>query len=167
MQNDQQISENLSAEVDPCPSLPVLSEPAGSVEGANRHPNWGGRRPGAGAPKGDLNALKHGRSSKYQQRLIQNMLDIPELRDTLLALGKRQRHHRQRADGAAALLLASLFERAGEIVQDPEINQGQDNQELLQFLRTADGQLREILRQQASGRAKTILNQACSQTLTY
>ena len=29
---------------------------------------WGGRRPGAGAPKGNLNALKHGRFSPLSAR---------------------------------------------------------------------------------------------------
>jgi uncharacterized protein YjcR len=43
----------------------------------NRARGWGGRRRGAGARKGNLNALKHGRYSRYQRELIEAMLQVP------------------------------------------------------------------------------------------
>ena len=56
----------------------------------DRHPGWGGRRPGAGAPKGNLNALKHGRNSRRQAQLVEALMQVPQSRDTLIALGKAQ-----------------------------------------------------------------------------
>ena len=47
---------------------------------------WGGKRPGAGAPKGNLNALKTGRSSPRVRALLDLLLTIPEMRQLLLAL---------------------------------------------------------------------------------
>ncbi len=38
----------------------------------------GGRRPGAGAPEGNLNRLTHGRQSKQVRRAIENALADPE-----------------------------------------------------------------------------------------
>ncbi|MDI6857497.1 MAG: hypothetical protein QME71_04175 [Dehalococcoidia bacterium] len=38
----------------------------------------GGRRSGAGAPRGNLNALKHGRRSQQLQRLFYRALNSPD-----------------------------------------------------------------------------------------
>jgi hypothetical protein len=38
----------------------------------------GGKRPGAGAPKGNLNAYRHGKNSQQYQRLLQALADDPE-----------------------------------------------------------------------------------------
>ncbi len=38
----------------------------------------GGRRPGAGAPKGNLNGLKHGRNSRRFQELANALAEPPE-----------------------------------------------------------------------------------------
>ncbi len=46
----------------------------------------GGRRPGAGAPKGNLNALRSGRASTRFQVVLAAMLSSPELRDVLFRL---------------------------------------------------------------------------------
>lgn len=47
---------------------------------------WGGRRPGAGAPKGNLNALKHGRFSRYQQAFIEALMQVPQTRKIMIAI---------------------------------------------------------------------------------
>ncbi len=46
----------------------------------------GGRRPGAGAPKGNMNGLRSGRYSKQLKRLIIVLMAVPELRQVLLHL---------------------------------------------------------------------------------
>jgi hypothetical protein len=51
-----------------------------------KHPNWGGRRLGAGAPRGNLNALKHGRRSAQMARLGMILASQPETRAALLYL---------------------------------------------------------------------------------
>src|SRR3972149_494117 len=46
----------------------------------------GGRRPGAGAPKGNLNALKHGETSRQMQHLATALALVPGTRKALLRL---------------------------------------------------------------------------------
>ena len=66
------------------------------------------RRP-RGAPKGNLNALKSGASSKQLQALIDKLLADPDVRRLLLALaGKRQLE-----DGSLLDALHSLAARRG------------------------------------------------------
>lgn len=52
------------------------------------NPGWGGRRPGAGAPRGNLNAIKHGRSSKLIQTAVDKLAADPELRAFLLLIAR-------------------------------------------------------------------------------
>src|SRR5712691_2370621 len=73
----------------------------------------GGPRPGSGAPKGNLNALKHGRTSKRQQLLIENLVQFPEVRETLIAMAARNRKRKKRAEQETADLLAELLRRVG------------------------------------------------------
>ena len=56
---------------------PKQNKPKSATKGT-----WGGRRPGVGAPKGNLNALKHGRFSRYQQTLIEIMIAITKRQRT-------------------------------------------------------------------------------------
>ncbi len=51
----------------------------------------GGRRPGAGAPRGNMNALKHGRFSHYQQAFIEALKQVPETREIMIAISSHQR----------------------------------------------------------------------------
>lgn len=51
----------------------------------------GGRRPGAGAPKGNTNALKTGRHSVRVKAVIDALLADPETREVLLRLGSKGR----------------------------------------------------------------------------
>ncbi len=71
----------------------------------------GGRRPGAGAPRGNLNALKHGRDSAYVQTLIQALAAHPTTREALIRLARRQRAHKRQAERTAALVLYRLLDR--------------------------------------------------------
>jgi hypothetical protein len=63
----------------------------------------GGKRPGAGAPKGNLNAFKHGRRSPRARRIIETILADPAARRALIelqrsatepALGRKRRQTR-------------------------------------------------------------------------
>jgi len=49
----------------------------------------GGKRPGAGAPRENLNALARGRRSKQIQQAIQNALEDPKGRAQVLALVRK------------------------------------------------------------------------------
>ncbi len=122
---------------------------------ANKKGRWGGPRPGAGAPRGNLNALRHGRNSRYHQQLLQLLAQIPQVRDTLIEIAKRRRRQQKQVESGAAALLAELLRRVGEIVLNPHNNQLENNQELLAFLRSADAQLRQMLTQQSSSEVAT------------
>lgn len=75
----------------------------------------GGRRPGAGAPKGNLNALKHGMHSKQLATIGKILIEVPEIRHSLLALADRQGIKKRKAERAAAALLTALFDRAEKL----------------------------------------------------
>jgi hypothetical protein len=82
---------------------------------------WGGRRAGAGAPRGNLNAFKHGKTSRRQQQIIDALVDIPEVRDALVAIANRQRRRRKQAELTAAFLLTEYLQRPD--LHPQEINQ--------------------------------------------
>jgi len=64
----------------------------------------GGRRPGAGAPKGNLNALKGGNHSQQLKAAIDAMVNNEETRRVLLAIVEKRRRDRIRFQ---ALMIAS------------------------------------------------------------
>ncbi len=70
----------------------------------------GGRRPGAGAPKGNLNALKTGLYSKQFAALGSILAADSKLRETLLAIGDRLGLKQRRANEIAAVLLTRFVE---------------------------------------------------------
>jgi hypothetical protein len=97
------------------PSAPASNSPAGAAAQKPAASRRGGRRPGAGAPKGNLNAFKHGRHSRFKEllpspqpvaagaarRLITREQRIAERHAAnLLALARLARY---RADCAAAV----------------------------------------------------------------
>ncbi len=53
-------------------------------------PRRGGRRPGAGAPPGNLNALKHGRRSAQFAQLGALLATLPDASQALLAIARRR-----------------------------------------------------------------------------
>ena len=65
--------------------------PATSDKGPATSPRRGGRRPGAGAPKGNLNALKSGRYSTRVRALRGAMGAIPRTAGLLVQLTGRDR----------------------------------------------------------------------------
>ncbi len=75
----------------------------------------GGRRPGAGAPRGNLNALKHGKYSKQFSELGLLVAASPNVRETLLALAGRYDLKRRKAETVAGEVLARILGRAGDI----------------------------------------------------
>ena len=75
----------------------------------------GGRRPGAGAPPGNLNALKHGRRSAQFAQLGALLATLPEARQALLALARRHQLKQHRAEELAAVLFQRLLDRAHQI----------------------------------------------------
>jgi hypothetical protein len=140
-----QISEN------PCPSV------------AKKHPNWGGKRAGAGAPKGNLNAFKHGRTSRRQAHLLEAALDIPQVRQSLIDLANRERRRRKQAEEGYGVLMTHLLEKvAGIVLQN---NQGQNNQDFLHFLNTTTAEMRTLL-QKPSRRRRITINPAPAQKET-
>jgi len=158
------------------PSVPSGPEPAlseaervPSVFPGDKGRNWGGPRPGSGAPRGNLNAFKHGRNSRRQAQLLEALLEIPEARQALIDLGKRNRRRRKEAEEGAGVLMTALLEKVAAIVlQSPlsqgwgsegegatgegsgvrEINHGQKNQDFLDFLNLATAQIRTLLEKQ-------------------
>ncbi|MCH8814684.1 MAG: hypothetical protein IH957_06220 [Chloroflexi bacterium] len=66
----------------------------------------GGRRAGAGAPKGNLNGLKTGRHSKVYKQLAEALLETPEAHQLLLRIAKRQRKVRKEKEFGASQLAA-------------------------------------------------------------
>ena len=78
-------------------------------------PRRGGRRPGAGAPPGNLNALKHGRRSAQFAQLGALLATLPEASQALLAIARRHQLKQRRAEDVATLLLQRLLDRAGQI----------------------------------------------------
>ena len=75
----------------------------------------GGKRPGSGSPKGNLNAFKHGRRSAQLADLSALLAANPRIRDNLLALGRRLGVKQLRADEVAADLINRLFDHARDI----------------------------------------------------
>jgi len=71
----------------------------------------GGRRPGAGAPKGNMNALKHGLRSKQFAKMGALIAQSPEARDALLQMAERWDNEKVKADQIAANILARVITR--------------------------------------------------------
>jgi hypothetical protein len=77
----------------------------------------GGRRPGAGAPKGNLNALKHGANSQQLRDLAIALSLVPDTRKALVRLVRRHRHQQGRARTVATKLLTNLLRTCLQTIQ--------------------------------------------------
>jgi hypothetical protein len=75
----------------------------------------GGRRPGAGAPRGNLNALKHGRYSAQFAALGTLIALNPRLRETILALAQRHNLKAKKAEAATVELFGHIMRHAAEV----------------------------------------------------
>lgn len=78
-------------------------------------PGRGGKRPGAGAPRGNMNAMKHGAYSRQFAQVGALLAQDPTMRRTLLDLARRHGLKQQRANEVAALLFTKMFQRAEAI----------------------------------------------------
>jgi len=88
-----------------------------TTEDRPRNPNWGGKRPGAGAPKGNLNALKHGRRSKQFAEIGALIAQSDTARNALLAAAHRRHSAEAKAEETAAAIVIDLFLHARGIAQ--------------------------------------------------
>jgi hypothetical protein len=77
--------------------------------------NWGGRRKGAGAPRGNLNALKHGRRSRQFAEIGAVLFQSDNLRNALAAMVDRYNRHGQKTDALATEILVGLFKHARDV----------------------------------------------------
>lgn len=75
----------------------------------------GGRRPGAGAPKGNLNGLRSGRSSPRVQAVLAALLSNPEIRGVLFQL--------RAADDAARDEIRQIVVNAARILFEYPVNE--------------------------------------------
>ena len=74
----------------------------------------GGKRPGAGAPKGNHNALKHGRRSRQFAELGAIVAQSPTAREALMALADRWETDKKKADYVASRILSVVVARGLE-----------------------------------------------------
>ena len=86
--------------------------PEPALNGAEGPSRRGGRRPGAGAKPGNLNALKHGRTSAQLEALAAFVARHPRLRQIFIRYNRRLRKQQRQAERGAAHLLQQLLQRA-------------------------------------------------------
>jgi hypothetical protein len=86
---------------------------------AKKRRNWGGRRPGAGAPRGNLNGFKHGRRSRQLADAVAVLAANPKTRDTLIALGIRAGLKQSKAEHVALRFFVNAMTK-GVKVQNSE-----------------------------------------------
>lgn len=75
----------------------------------------GGKRPGDGAPEGNLNALKHGRYSRQFAEIAAVFAASPSLREALVNAAERHGKRQTDADQLAWNLLQNTLARAVRI----------------------------------------------------
>jgi hypothetical protein len=163
---------------------PISENPRQSAAKSGR--NWGGPRPGSGAPKGNLNALKHGRYSKQQANILAALIEVPQARDALIAIARRNHQRRKEAEEGAGVFLTTLLEKAAALAlrsssplpqgdldppkeegqgvraDDQDNNQDMNNQDFLDFLNTATAHMRKILEKQPTKRRVPIKRRGAS-----
>ncbi len=93
---------------------------------AGKHPNWGGRRPGAGAPKGNMNANKHGRRSRQMADLVSFFVSNPKTHATLDSIRARWERADMKAQQVATRILSQIIERGLKRGEVPLGTRGSD-----------------------------------------
>jgi hypothetical protein len=78
----------------------------------------GGRRPGAGAPKGNLNGYKHGRNSQQFKRLVELISDSPEAVELITEISASKRREEARARREAERYILELLQRLSDMNDD-------------------------------------------------
>ncbi len=71
----------------------------------------GGKRPGAGAPRGNTNAVKTGRHSVRLRAIAKALSTVPEIRDLLLEAERRQHKEQRQAQRLALRALQDIASR--------------------------------------------------------
>ncbi|MBI2914060.1 MAG: hypothetical protein HYY03_09080 [Chloroflexi bacterium] len=116
----------------------------------------GGRRPGAGAKPGNLNALKHGLRSRQFAQLGMLLASIPQARQALLDLARRHQLKQRRAEEVAALLLSRIVERGVQIRgAHPEPVEGSNAQSPIDDRRTINQNTRRTPARRRASPAKS------------
>ena len=82
---------------------------------SKRKRGWGGRRPGAGAPKGNLNGFKHGRRSRQLAEAVAILAANPKVRDSLVALANRAGLKQAKAEDVGARFLVNAITKGVKI----------------------------------------------------
>ena len=93
----------------------------------------GGSRPGSGAPKGNLNALRTGKHSVRLQAVLAAMAQMPELQEFMLDVRRAQLRHQRRASRLIRGALLQLFQ---DMTARPGSSGGEDNQVIAYLLAT-------------------------------
>jgi benzoyl-CoA reductase/2-hydroxyglutaryl-CoA dehydratase subunit BcrC/BadD/HgdB len=78
----------------------------------------GGRRPGAGAPRGNLNAYKHGRNSRAVHQLVEIVATNPEALALLNQIIGGNKARYKRDTERAKRLINQLVEKLKEDILD-------------------------------------------------
>lgn len=91
------------------------------MSGPSRPRKRGGRRPGAGAPKGNLNGLRTGARSRQLKAVILALMAVPQTRRFLLHFARMEQRRRlalsQAANRYARLLLLPPRKRSVRSIQ--------------------------------------------------
>jgi len=90
----------------------------------------GGPRPGSGPPLGNLNALKHGRTSRQYQRLLHLVAEDPEARHLLVRIARVQRRRRSQAQGDTNHLLIAVAAQLRERALDAAVARYENDQRI-------------------------------------
>lgn len=90
----------------------------------------GGPRPNSGPPAGNLNAFKHGRTSRQHRRLLELIAADPEAREVLLAIARRNRRSQQKAQREANRLLQAVAHHLHERALDEAAAIYENNQRI-------------------------------------
>ena len=69
----------------------------------------GGKRPGAGAPRGNMNNLKHGRYSTQFAALGAAIATNPKISDAILSLGHKHQIKARTAEETVAIFFTRMF----------------------------------------------------------
>ena len=93
--------------------------PSGKKQRKKKRGNWGGRRPGAGAPKGNLNGFKHGRRSRQLAEVVMFVAANPTTRATLVALANRYQVKQGKVEDDVARFFVNAITK-GVKIENPE-----------------------------------------------
>jgi hypothetical protein len=80
---------------------------------------WGGRRAGAGAPKGNLNGFKHGRRSRQLAEVVMFVAANPTTRATMISLANRYGVKQAKTEDDVARFFVNAITK-GIKVENPE-----------------------------------------------